>query len=241
MRHRVLCFSIFLITYVGLASLALAAKVTIPLIGCETTGQVQFPDPKNSMIEVELHSEIAKGLAVYRAATGLAVLAPRDWHCHGTIGSGGNFLYVTAQPVNWGEYFTQRGEIKGPAIVLVVRWGSTSGRFDVAQIIGRIFPSRRKFAQKVAEDFDHVNIPNGPYPADKLRYRRDTIVEFETPPRQQGLGTDYGLKPSDTAVRGVARLSPGNEPNLTLLAVRLPPQLNRLTRVITDHVLAAKD
>ena len=42
----------------------------------------------------------ASKLAYYQAEKGIGVLAPRDWHCFGTYGSGGDTLYVTPQPIN---------------------------------------------------------------------------------------------------------------------------------------------
>jgi len=68
----------------------------------------------------------------------------------------------------------------GPAIQLSVAVGDTSGRFEVAQIIARVFPSHRNFVRDViAEDIEPAsNFPFGPFPKDKLTYKSKELVEY---------------------------------------------------------------
>jgi len=79
----------------------------------------------------------------------------------------------------------------GPVIQISVVDGGTSGRFQVAKGIARVFPDRRQFVRKVvAEGIEQVSsFPAGPYPQDKMTYRSNSVVEFETPTSTAGLGT----------------------------------------------------
>ncbi len=63
--------------------------------------------------------------------------------------------------------------------------------------------------------------PFGPYPKDKLTYKGDDMVEYETPAHAEGLGTQSRLRPNTSPIRGVAMLV-GQDPDLLLLSVRLP-------------------
>jgi hypothetical protein len=82
------------------------------------------------------------------------------------------------------------------------------------------------------------NFPFGPYPADKLVYKAPRVVEFETPAGQDGLGTSDRLQKSSLAVVGVAKLVDSGDPNapdLSLVAVRLPPALAKLAPAIASQ------
>ena len=110
----------------------------------------------------------------------------------------------------------------GPAVQVSVSEGGTSGRFEVAKVIARVFPAYKTFAQKViAEGIEPASdFPFGPYPADKLTYRAKNIVEFETPGSAQGLGTDSRLLMNASPIDGVAIITEGDT-DLTLLTARL--------------------
>jgi len=60
-------------------------------------------------------------------------------------------------------------------------------------------------------------------------------VEYSTPAQHEGLGTHSSLKKSDSPIEGVAILVEST-PDLMQLAVRLPPDLNRLTSAIIHQV-----
>ena len=69
---------------------------------------------------------------------------------------------------------------------------------------------------------------------DKLVYKSDRIVEFETPAKSEGLGTMSVLLPNSDPIRGVKILS-GGTPDLTSLSIRLPAKDNDLTTVIIQQ------
>jgi hypothetical protein len=64
-----------------------------------------------------------------------------------------------------------------------------------------------------------------------LTYRGNEIVEYQTPARAEGLGTDSWLKKNDTPIDGAAILV-GENPDLLYVCVRLPADLNDLTALI---------
>jgi hypothetical protein len=165
---------------------------------------------------------LAERLAYYKAKFGIGVLAPRGWHCFSTYGSSGENLFVSPDPIgsktslslNW-QGFT------GPAVQISVFDGGTSGRFEVAKVIARVFPAYKAFAQKViAEGSEPASdFSSGPYPSDKLTYSGKNIVEFETPGSVQGLGTDSRLQMNASPIDGVAIIG-GKDTDLTLLTAR---------------------
>ena len=109
--------------------------------------------------------------------------------------------------------------------------GQGSGSAGVAEILARLFPGYRALARAVLKDFD-LPVPSGPYPNDRLIYRNKSLVEYETPPRADGLGT-HGccLEKGDDPVRGIAMLI-GDNPDLLFLSVRLPIDLRGLASEI---------
>jgi hypothetical protein len=125
----------------------------------------------------------------------------------------------------------------GPAIQLGDIAGGTSGRFTVARVIARVFPVYKAFVRSVMEEgISPANeYPFGPYPNDKLTYRGDRVVEFQTPPHAEGLGTVGRLRASDDPIDGAAVLQ-GPTPDLLLLTIRLPSNLNDLTSAIIRQV-----
>ncbi len=75
----------------------------------------------------------------------------------------------------------------------------------------------------------------GPYPQDKLTYKGDRTVEYETPAQTRGLGTHSWLVKNTSPIEGVAMLI-GETPDLVLLSVRLPFDLSRLTSTIIRQI-----
>jgi hypothetical protein len=94
----------------------------------------------------------------------------------------------------------------GPAIQFATDVGGTSGRFKVARIVARVFPAHRAFVRDViAEGIDPASdFPLGSYPNDKLTYKNNETVEYETPAHTDGLGTQSWLQENDDPIRGVA-------------------------------------
>jgi hypothetical protein len=125
----------------------------------------------------------------------------------------------------------------GPAIQVAEISGETSGRFEVARVIARIFPARKAFVQSVIKEGTEPasEFPYGPYPKDKLTIRSDRIVEYQTPPRSEGLGTISRLQTNDYPIDGVAILQ-GQTPDLLVLTVRLPSDMNDLTLHIIQQI-----
>jgi hypothetical protein len=125
----------------------------------------------------------------------------------------------------------------GPAIQLTLSDGGTSGRFEVARVIARVFPAHRAFSDQVGTEpaADASTIVFGPWPADKLTRKNDEIVEYQTPANTQGLGTGSRLKENSQPIDGVAILT-GPEIGLLHLSVRLPEDLRKLAPAIIEQL-----
>jgi len=200
--------------------------VRVPFVGCMSDGQQgPIPAPKGAEIVVQIDAEKARRLAYYKDEDSRGVLAPRGWHCFGTYGSNANTLYVTPRPIKKNGLFSAAwGGFTGPVIAVSEIYGDTSGRFEVARIIARVFPGQMAFVQKIinegiepASDF-----PSGPYPNDLLNYRTDRIVEFQTPPHSEGLGTVERVQKNNDPIDGAVILAGQPSDGLSLVTVRLP-------------------
>lgn len=213
--------------------------VLVPFVGCKSDGQVGPQEaPHEQSKAVWIPADASERLAYYQAAYGFGVLAPRGWHCFGTYGSSGSTLYVSPEPINSTELFSSSWKgFSGPAIQISVEDGDTSGRFGVAQVIARVFPTYKSFVKSViAEGIEPASsFPFGPYPDDKLTYRDKETVEFETPASTDGLGTASRLRKNSNPVRGVAILF-GEDSSLAQLSLRLPSGANDLTALIIRQV-----
>jgi hypothetical protein len=214
---------------------------SVPFVGCKSDGQVgPVRAPRGKSRSLAILPEAAKQLAFYQGYNGLSVLAPRGWNCFSTYGSSGINLYVSSEPIHPSKLLstTWKG-FSEPAIELALSDGDTSGRFEVAQIIARVFPTHKDFVQSViAEGLEpESTFPFGPYPTDKLTYLNHGVVEYQTPPRSDGLGTRSFILKSADPIGGVAILT-GPETSLILLSVRLPPSLQNLEPIITHQVEA---
>ena len=210
--------------------------VSVPFVGCKSDGQAgPHEAPKGTTTSVPITIKAAQMLASYRSPEGLSVLAPRGWYCLGIYGSGGDSLYVGPQPID--ESMVGRSGFAGPIIEISHTFGNTSGRFDVARIIARVFPAYKSSAYKFLEGFDLAtsSLAFGPYPQDALTYKSNRVVEYKTPAQTDGLGTQSWLKRNGRPIEGVAMLV-GQTPDLLRLSVRLPPELNGLRGVIVHQV-----
>lgn len=130
------------------------ARATVPFVGCKSDGQVgPRRAPGGRVHRVNLPPETAQHLAFYRAQDTPGVLAPRNWFCFSTYGSSGSTLYVTRTPIRSADVFSYKwAGFTGPAIQLSISISDTSGRFEVAQIIARVFPAHRHFVQKLMSE-----------------------------------------------------------------------------------------
>jgi hypothetical protein len=105
-------------------------------------------------------------------------------------------------------------------------------------VIARVFPAQRAFVQNVIDLFDQPvsTYAYGSYTKDKLISQTDRLVQFQTPPHSEGLGTMSRLKASDDPIDGVAILE-GRNPDLLMLRVRLPLKQRDLASVIIQQLL----
>lgn len=210
-------------------------------IGCKSDGQVGPLDAPSGQAPrvLRLSLAAARRLAYYKAQYGPGVLAPRGWHCFSTYGSNGSSLFVSPEAIDAATFFSTAWKgFAGPAIQISVADGGTSGRFQVAKVIARVFPEHRQFVRDViAEGIEPANsFPIGPYLQDKLVYRSKSVVEFETPANAEGLGTASRLQPNSSPIRGVAILLSGDDSSLIELSARLPVQDRDLTAAIIQQV-----
>ena len=128
-----------------------APSRAIPFVGCPAEG-ISSPvaAPTGTALQSNLPASVADKLAHY-AAKGMDVLAPRGWHCIEMCGSGGAFLLVTPEPHSADALQSVR-PLRGPVVELSYLNGWTSGRFDVARVLARLFPSRRAFVRQVIRE-----------------------------------------------------------------------------------------
>jgi hypothetical protein len=212
-----------------------SAVVTVPFVGCASDGMDgPHKAPAGKSLAIAAPAAIAKRLAYYKAEYSSGVLAPRGWNCFSTYGSNGASIFVSPDPIDPKAFFSQ--DWKGfPGQVIQLSWdsGGTSGRFEVAEVIARVFPAYKSFVQKViAEGIQPASdFPTGPYASDKLTYRGKNIVEFETPANSHGLGTDSLIEMNANSILGVAIIS-GTDTDLTHLSARVPTADSDLVRFI---------
>jgi hypothetical protein len=200
------------------------AMATVPFVGCASDGQVgPLKAPSGKSMVVAIPAQAAGRLAYYKAQYGPGVLAPRGWHCFSNYGSDGSNLFVSVDPIDTTALFSPDWKgFAGPVVQISISLGGTSGRFQVAKVIARVFPAYKSFAQNViGEGIEPASgFPFGPYPADKLTYRGKNVVEFETPANSEGLGTDSRLLKNASPIGGVAIVS-GEDTDLVQLSARV--------------------
>ncbi|HEV2579056.1 MAG TPA: hypothetical protein VGU25_17760 [Acidobacteriaceae bacterium] len=172
------------------------------------------------------------------------MLAPRGWHCFGTYGSNGESLFISPEPISTTDFF---GKTRWPGlnigIQLTISDGNTSGRFEIARTIARVFPKHMGFARAViAEQIEPTkDFPRGPYPKDLLHHVSPELVEFTTPANQQGLGTHSWIKRARTPIEGMVQLRGGfvnasDDPFMASVYMRLPPELSPMRDEILHDV-----
>lgn len=213
---------------------SLLAQQSVPVVDCPfggQEGQENPPMPKSRILKTS--HEMASRLASYELGGGPRVLAPRGWHCFGTRGSGGEDLLVSPRQPKFEDLVAHLWS--GPSIEIIHRYGGTAGRFSVAEIIARVFPAYRGFSVRVQKEFpgtDHFVFH--PYPKDALTYTGDSIVDFETPPETEGLGTWGTFKPDSLPIKGAALLF-GPEHDLLFVSVRLQSPQSDLAQTIIEE------
>ena len=193
------------------------AGARVPFVGCPSDGQdgpVAAPTGKDKYSRTS--AETADRLAYYTSAQKL----------------------VGPQPLNGKDVLSAKWDgFAGPAIQLSLLSGETSGRFEVASVVARVFPTYKAFADDViAEGIEPVSsFVFGPSPTDELNYKdKDKkTAEFQTPAQTEGLGTNSRLRKSDLPISGAILIgATGQPPDLAFLVIRLPPDLNDFAPII---------
>ena len=208
-----------------------AGTRSVPTVGCFTHGQTGTEDtPGGLPISVRSPPQLAKLMAYYESGGGLGELGPVGWQCLAWTGSYGGSVWIGPERSSISD-----AEVAGP-IVFVQTWAlDTSGRLAAASIIARLFRHSARAQSFVAQVKREGLIPAedfaaSPYPADRLHYPSDLVVEFSTPAGNRGIGTEklfdagHLLQPSRLAVRGIAALS-FDDDRLVIVRVRVPPNL----------------
>jgi hypothetical protein len=217
----------------------MGTDVRVPFVGCNSDGQAGPLDaPSRQSENVKIPTWSAARLAYYKARDGFGVLAPRGWYCFATYGSNGGSLYVSPHPISATLLFSSDWKgFTGPVIQLSDSIGDTSGRFEVAAMIARVFPAYSWFLKNViGEGIKPASaFPRGPYPKDKLIYRSKELVEFQTPANEEGLGTASRLLKADTPIYGLAMLV-GQTPDLVQLSMRVTPETVDLIPIIFQQL-----
>jgi hypothetical protein len=211
----------------------------VPFVGCASDGQAgPQAAPTGPRKALAISAAAAQRLAWYKAQYGPGVLAPRGWHCFSIYGSDGSSLFVgpdtidpkTLLSVDWKGF-------AGKVIEISVSSGGTSGRFEVAKVIARVFPAYKQFAQNViAEGVEPASdFPSGPYATDKLTDHGNNVVEFETPANTAGLGTNSRLLPNASPIYGVAIIT-GRDTDLTQVSARVSAKDRDVIPLIVKQV-----
>jgi hypothetical protein len=214
-----------------------AAAESIPVTGCPTDGQMgPGPAPADGVAPVKVDHATTARLAYYAAADGQRVLAPRGWHCQQWVGSSSSELIVAPGAIE-SRGSRSRG-ITGDGVSLTLFYGGTSGRFTVAKYVEQLFPGAAKaFVSRVKSELNELPEMAWTaqhYPFDVYSRTGPTALEFRTPGNREGMGTTGPLAKSAEDVRGTVLLrDPDDEPDLTILRVRLPEAM----RALEDAVL----
>ena len=104
-------------------------------------------------------------------------LGPQGWKRFASIGSNGWTLYIAPEPLdsakllehtNWKGFYRTSPSASGSD-------GGTSGRFEVAQVVARVFPAHRDHAHSmIKEGFDPTSdYPFGPFSPDQPHLQRE--------------------------------------------------------------------
>jgi hypothetical protein len=220
----------------GLFCAGLFAQVKVPFVGCKADGQVgPKAAPTGAPVLVPVSAREGAQLAYYRSELGSAVLAPRGWNCFEIYGSSGETMALSSAPLDWNS----KDRVQAPVIVIAHLRGSSQGRWEVAQMIARLFPAFQSFVSDVMETFNTPasEFPEGPFPADTLAYKGTRVVVYRTPAGREGLGTHsrFKLKDNGLPIEGAVVLI-GDPPDLLHLIVRLPASLRWLAPAIIREV-----
>ena len=213
-----------------------APPAAMPFVGCPADGQTGPIAAPAARPMPDVPGSGAAALAWY-VSEHEAVLAPRGWQCFELYGSNGGILVVAPQPLSFDQLVAGNGVLRGPAVIRDYTLGGTSGRFTVVDLIARYFPAHRAFIQEVRDmGFDLEDLPDGPYPNDRIVTRSATMIRLTTPPGRVGAATTFRLAPNELPAETVIRLYPGSEMDASVLIVRLPAGQKMLGSAIIDQM-----
>lgn len=191
---------------------AMAASL-VPFIGCPGNGAFGTTSPDiGRPVNVPLPRNVKSRLAIYSGA-GLAILAPRGWHCTSFIGMSGGTLSILKYPKNQ----------SGPSVI--VSFGAEDGA-AYSNYFTKIFSPDKRLQEKYAtDDLDNV---------------APDIIRYFTPPYHYGLGTDAIYPQPNKAdlpilpTYGLIAVTVNRTPDIGsyYLSVRLPSQIQDLQEVI---------
>jgi len=209
------------------------AAATIPFVGCIETGPTvddgSWTAPVGKPLVSNLPPAIAAHLAVY-ASNWSAVLAPRGWACRSTVTPLKGVAMIVAPEVSTAG---PMDILRGPA---VIAWNDQSAA-TVAAYAGRYFPEH--LAPLAAnQTVDAAPSPGlmPRYATDMINYRGDLVLEYLTPARHAGLGsqTSQGGSLPSLPSYGLLALSdlPRGEGGIVNMTVRLPADLAYLHKAI---------
>lgn len=218
-----------------LLPLGICAQQRAPFVGCPSDGQAGPVDPPTGKGPI-VKGASATGLSYYRGTMGFGVLAPRGWHCFGVYGSSGDALLIAPWVIDSATAMQLSSHPRtGPLVAISLDYRDGSGRYGVAALVNRVFPAYRNSMKEVFEEFPDLNSPStsGPYPADRLTYKSDNLVEYMTPGMARGLGLQLWLQADENPIQGVAMLT---AQNAIVLSVRLPASLRHLAPTIIHQV-----
>ena len=154
-------------------------KIEVPFVGCPSDGQGgPVSAPKGKSRTFDGNRDEADRLAYYSSGSNFGVLAPRGWHCYGSYGSSGTSLYVSPQAIDREHFLADNSKFSGPIVQLQEWDGGTSGRFEVAKVVARMFPEHRDFLQKVIDEGvePEALFPASPYDTYLITRRSSELV-----------------------------------------------------------------
>ena len=124
----------------------------VPFVGCPADGMMgPVAAPRAPKHTPTVPTGAESRLAYYESQR-MGTVAPRGWHCIELYGSSGAFLLVTPKQGIATHRFPDGRHVTGPAIEVSFTNGDTSGRFEVAKVIARLFPTKNLFVQQVIEE-----------------------------------------------------------------------------------------
>ncbi|QEE29984.1 hypothetical protein FTW19_19575 [Terriglobus albidus] len=220
---------------------AAGRSVRVPFVGCKADGQGGPKDaPTGKPIDIVLPADLSGNFAYYKGEDGFGVLGPKGWNCFQIYGPNGGSLFVTPEPIGPEKFFSDAPTgFSGPAIQLSIATGDTSGRFEVARVIARVFPQRQSFVRRLINAHDGLlsnsDVVYGPYKSDKLVRPDRNTVEFQTPANIDGLGTMSRLLKNTQPIAGVVVLT-GETPDAVQLSIRLKPDQASLAPYIIHRL-----